>query len=104
MADPVYYYGRRRSLTGPVILIIIGTLFLLANMRILHAAVLWALFARFWPLLLVLAGLIKLIEHFSDQRAGVPTRRLGGGTVVLIIFLVILGLAATTSYRFRDRV
>jgi DUF4097 and DUF4098 domain-containing protein YvlB len=53
------------------------------------------LFSKFWPLLLILWGIIKLIEHEQNKRAGIPGSGIGAGGVFLVIFIVIAGLIAT---------
>src|SRR5271166_2085952 len=70
---PPYRY--RRSIAGPLVLIIIGLLFLLRNMGI--RLPIWHWFGHWWPLLLILWGVIRLIEHSTAQRDGY--RRGGGG-------------------------
>lgn len=45
---------RRRSFAGPVVLIILGIVFLLGNMHLLSWARLGTWFAHYWPLLLIL--------------------------------------------------
>jgi hypothetical protein len=100
---PQIHYHRRRSLAGPVVLIAIGVIFLLGNMHYLSWGSLHHYFARYWPALLILWGLIKLMEHFQDNRAGVPSRGIGAGGVVLIIFLVLIGMGFTASDRVNWR-
>jgi DUF4097 and DUF4098 domain-containing protein YvlB len=90
---PVYRY--RRSLTGPLIVIVIGLIFLLRNMGV-HIPV-WHFFGRFWPLLIILWGVIALIEHFTALKQGYRTRSLGGGGIILLILVVVAGLAAHHS-------
>ena len=90
---PVYRY--RRSLAGPLILILIGMVFLLRNFGV-HLPV-WHFFGRFWPLLIILWGVIALVEHFTALRQGYQTRHLGGGGIVLLVLIVIVGLAAHHS-------
>ena len=65
---PPVYYRHRRSLAGPLILIIIGLVFLLRNFGV-HIPV-WHVFGRFWPLLLILWGVIRLIEYSLAPRYG----------------------------------
>jgi len=96
---PQVHYHRRRSLAGPVVLIAIGVIFLLGNMHYLSWASLHHYFARYWPALLILWGVIKLVEHMQDTRAGLPSRGIGAGGVVLIIFLVIFGMGFTATDR-----
>ena len=91
---------RRRSFAGPVVLIIIGVLFLLGNMGMLSRFALVTWFAKFWPLLLILWGVIKLFEYWHAQREGYRPAGIGAGGVFLIIFLIILGSAATGFVRF----
>src|SRR3982751_5269400 len=91
---------RRRSFAGPVVLITIGVLFLLGNMGFLSRLALVAWFAKFWPLLLILWGVIKLFEYWQAQREGARATGIGAGGVVLIIFVIILGSAATGFVRW----
>ena len=58
------------------------------------------LFAHYWPALLILWGVIKLIEYQQAQRDGVPARGIGAGGVFLIIIIVFCGLIATQASRF----
>ncbi|MGA7289609.1 MAG: DUF5668 domain-containing protein, partial [Terriglobales bacterium] len=66
-----------RSIAGPVVLILMGVLFLLGTMGILEIHSLGRLFARFWPALLILWGLLKLMEYEQAKRAGQPARGIG---------------------------
>src|ERR1700758_4783528 len=86
---------RRRSLAGAFVLIILGTVFLMATMRILSIGRLAHLFANYWPALLILWGVIKLIEHQRAQREGYRASGIGGGGVVLVVMIVVFGLMAT---------
>jgi hypothetical protein len=91
---------RRRSFAGPVVLIVIGIVFLLGNLHLLSWMRLGTLFAHYWPLLLILWGVIKLLEYQQAQRDGVPARGIGAGGIFLIIFIVVCGLMATQAARF----
>ena len=91
---------RRRSLAGPVILIAFGLLFLLKNLGVNIPV--FVIFARWWPVLLILAGLIKILEGVQSERSGEPTTRLGGGTVFLLVMLCIFGSAASVAYMHRE--
>ncbi len=90
----------RRSLSGPIVLISIGIVFLLGTMGYLNWARLVHWFAHFWPIILILAGIIKLVEYQAAQREGTRAPGLGAGSVVLIIFLIVVGLIATQASRF----
>jgi len=86
---------RHRSFAGPFVLIILGTVFLLATMHVLSVARLAHLFANYWPVLLIFWGVIKLLEHVQAQREGARTSGIGAGGVVLIVMIVGFGLIAT---------
>jgi DUF4097 and DUF4098 domain-containing protein YvlB len=90
----------RRSFAGPIVLIILGIIFLLGNLHMLAWSRLGSWFAHYWPLLLILWGVIKLIEHQQAQRDGLPSRGIGAGGVFLVIVIVICGLLATQATRF----
>lgn len=98
-APQVQYVRRRRSLAGPVVLIAIGVLFLLGNFHVLTWRALGHYWARYWPVLIILWGIVKLVEHWQDNRDGMPGRGIGVGGVFLLIFVIIFGLAATTGER-----
>jgi DUF4097 and DUF4098 domain-containing protein YvlB len=86
---------RRRSFAGPLVLIILGLVFLLGNLHWISWERLGTLFAHYWPLLLILWGVIKLVEYQQAQRDGVPARGIGAGGVFLVIAIVVCGLIAT---------
>src|SRR5213078_2207139 len=88
-----------RSFAGPVVLILIGVFFLLGNLGILqwHNLGLW--FAHYWPALLILWGIIKLVEYQQASRSGARSAGIGAGGVILVVFLVIAGLTATSLSR-----
>jgi len=89
----------RRSISGPIILISVGILFLLGTMGYLNWTQLGHWFAHYWPVILIVAGVIKLIEYQAAQRQGVRPSGLGVGGVFLIIILIVLGLTATQMSR-----
>jgi len=88
-----------RSIAGPVVLILIGVLFLLGTMGLMDIHHLGSLFARFWPALLILWGALKLIEYEQAKRLGQPARGIGVGGVFLMLFLIMAGLIATQVSR-----
>jgi len=90
----------RRSFAGPFVLIVLGVVFLLGNLHMISWARLGTLFAHYWPALLILWGVIKLIEHQQAQRDGLPARGIGAGGVFLVIVIVVCGLIATQASRF----
>ncbi|HEV2112501.1 MAG TPA: DUF5668 domain-containing protein [Terriglobales bacterium] len=87
----------RRSIAGPLVLIVIGILFLLGNMGLLSWHSLGLGFAHYWPFLLILWGVVKLIEYYAAQRSGYIAPGIGAGGVVLIVFLVLLGMGASVG-------
>ena len=91
---------RRRSFAGPFVLIVLGIVFLLGNLHMLSWMRLGTLFAHYWPALLILWGVIKLIEYQQAQRDGVPARGIGVGGIFLVIIIVVFGLMATQASRF----
>jgi DUF4097 and DUF4098 domain-containing protein YvlB len=88
-----------RSIAGPVVLILLGVLFLLGTMGILDTHRLGLLFAHYWPALLILWGVLKLIEYEQAKRYGQTARGIGVGGVFLMLFLIGAGLIATQVAR-----
>jgi DUF4097 and DUF4098 domain-containing protein YvlB len=85
----------QRSLAGPIVLIVIGGLFLLHNFGI--RVPIWHFFGHWWPLLLILWGVIKLAEHANANRQGYRASGIGAGSVLLLILIIIIGLGAHYS-------
>jgi DUF4097 and DUF4098 domain-containing protein YvlB len=97
-----------RSLAGPIVLIVIGIFFLLGNLRVVYWHDLGRWFSHYWPVLLILWGVIKLVEYQQANQAGRRAAGIGAGGVLLLIFLVVAGLIATEAYNvnweeFRDQ-
>ncbi len=88
-----------RSFAGPIVLIVLGIFFLLGNLGMIAWHDLGRWFAHYWPVLLILWGVIKLIEYQSANRAGGRARGIGAGGILLVIFLVAAGLIATQANR-----
>jgi DUF4097 and DUF4098 domain-containing protein YvlB len=87
-------YGPRvPSIVGPVLLILVGIIALLVLSGHIAASEFWAWYGRWWPLLLILAGLGLLAEWALDLRRDTPVRR-SGSFVGIIIFLAVLGFGA----------
>jgi hypothetical protein len=82
-------------MAGAIVLIMIGVLFLLGTMGVLNTHSIVVLFGRYWPALLILWGIIKLMEHEQAKRVGLPSRGIGVGGVFLILFVICAGLIAT---------
>ncbi len=87
-------YGLRvPSIVGPVLLISVGVVALLVVSGHIAASDFWAWYGRWWPLLLIVAGLGLLAEWALDLRRKTPVRR-SGSFVGLIILLAFLGFGA----------
>src|SRR6266850_2228096 len=76
---------RRRSMTGPFILIIVGVIFLLGNLHLISWGRLGTWFAHYWPLLLILWGVLKLVEHNRAKQEGRAAAGIGAGGGVKIV-------------------
>ncbi len=90
---------RRGSIVGPLMIVAIGVMFLLAQMGRISWGQSLDWYSRWWPAVLIVAGLVLLLEWFIDQQRGNETRHarvIGGGVVFLLILLAIAGLAART--------
>jgi len=90
---------RHRSFAGPLVLIIIGVVFLLGTMRVLSVGKLAHLFASYWPVLLILWGVIKIIEHQQARHQGTRASGIGAGGVLLVVMIVVFGLIANQLER-----
>src|SRR6266852_7716685 len=88
-----------RSIAGPVVLILLGVVFLMGTLGVLNWHSLFHLFERYWGALLILWGVLKLIEYEQAKRLGQPTRGIGVGGVFLMLFLIMAGLIATQVAR-----
>jgi DUF4097 and DUF4098 domain-containing protein YvlB len=99
---PQYYRPRPRSIFGPLALITLGVLFLLRTTNLVAAHTLHLWFAHYWPLLLILWGAAKLIEHLWAQQRGEPTPRLGGGSIVFLVFFILVstGISSTANWNW----
>ncbi len=80
-------YRRRPSLIGPLILITIGVLFLLANLGMLPFTF-WEIAYRFWPLILILIGL----EIIFGRRSMI------GALIVVVLWLALIGGVLWLAY------
>ena len=98
-ANYINTYGPRvPSVVGPLILVIIGIVGLLIYSGRIAGADFWAWYARWWPLLLIVAGVAMLGEWALDMRRATPVRR-GGRYIGLILLVAFVGLAASGAHR-----
>ncbi len=87
------------SFIGPLLLIGVGIIALLIHRGRLDWPALLFWYSRWWPVLLIAIGVLRLVEWGIDRATrssgGAPVRyRVGGGVVFLVIVLSVLGLAA----------
>ncbi len=84
--------ARRGSLVGPIILVVLGALFLANNLR--PELSLWDMAARYWPFLLIFWGAARLVEYVVGRASGRPiARTLTGGEVFLVVLICVAGNA-----------
>lgn len=81
---------RPRSITGPIILVGIGIIFLLNNLG--QNIPFWTYLADYWPFLLIGLGVIGLAEVFLHVSRGstMPPRPMAGGGVFWILVLLVV--------------
>jgi DUF4097 and DUF4098 domain-containing protein YvlB len=82
----------RASITGPLILIAIGALFLAHALRPdFHVG---EMLAQYWPLILIAWGIVALLEVcvLALRGAPLPPNGISGGGWLLVVFICIAGL------------
>lgn len=93
---------RPRSITGPLILVVIGLFFLLNNIR--PDLISFARIGDYWPFLLIGAGVIGLIEVLFHASRGItaPPRPFYGIGIfwIIVAALVISTLSRNHDFRF----
>jgi len=94
---------RRGSLVGPVLLILIGLLFLVNNLR--PDLPLLDVVARYWPYLLIAWGLLRMLEILvaAMRSRPLPLTGISGGEWVLVVFLCLIGSALYFANRYSSR-
>ena len=98
-----YYRPRPRSIVGPLVLITLGVIFLLRTTGVISFQAFRNWMVHYWPVLLILWGIAKLLEHIWARQRGEPTPRLGAGGIVLLVFVIMLGSAATETANWNWR-
>ncbi len=86
--------ARRGSIVGPLLILAVGIVFLLGQLGRITWSHAFAWYARWWPAVLVVAGLVLLAEWAVDQNSPRPggPRSIGGGIVLLLIVLAFFGV------------
>ena len=88
---------RHVSIVGPLIILAVGIVFLLAQMGRLSWGRSLEWYGRWWPAVLIAAGVVLLIEWGIDQQrqSGAGQVRIVSGSVVfLLILLALAGMSA----------
>lgn len=78
---------RRKSITGPLLLLLIGSLFLWRNLH--PETPVFDLLSMYWPFLLILWGVMRLFEVVISPQRRSPS--FTGGEVVLIVMICVVG-------------
>lgn len=91
---------RRGSVIAPLLLILIGGVFLIRN---IHPE--WPLFETlftWWPVLLIAWGVLRVIEILVTHFAGrpLPARGLSGGEWALVVVITIMGAGVWSAQHF----
>ncbi len=81
---------RNRSIAGPLVLVLMGVLFLVNNLRPELSAV--RLILSYWPFLLIAFGVVRLLEVLIDAGRGkpLPQRGITGGQIVLLVLVCLM--------------
>ncbi len=89
----------RRSIVGPLILILLGAAFLANN--IIPEFRIWSLFTTYWPFLLIAWGVLRLVEilFLAIGSRPLPRRGLSGNEVFLAVLICVIGSIAATASR-----
>lgn len=93
---------RRSSLIGPVLLIVLGVIFLINNLKP-EISLLRAL-GDYWPYLLIAWGGLRLLEilywHFAAKP--LPWSGISGGEWFVIVLIALIGGGLHVGHRYRD--
>jgi DUF4097 and DUF4098 domain-containing protein YvlB len=91
---------RMPSVTGPIVLIALGVMFLLVMTGHINGDQFWNWLGHWWPLLLIGLGLVAFAEWAIDLRSSQPGMRRSGGYVGLVFLIIILGASASGWQHF----
>jgi DUF4097 and DUF4098 domain-containing protein YvlB len=96
--DQRYYWRamHRPSIVGPIVLLAIGVIALLITAGRLSAPLFWSWFLHWWPLLLVVLGLVSLLEWFIDRDQ--PYRRKTGTFGIVLLISILVGIAYSQGH------
>jgi len=96
--DPNQTPGARRGSYGiGIVLVVIGVLFLVANLRPHFDP--WRVLWRYWPVLLIILGLAKLWDHMRNRNN--PQARssglISGGMIAVVVVALVAGASMHSS-------
>jgi hypothetical protein len=93
---------QRRSIFSGLLLILLGIVFLLFRFypNIGLGRIIW----HFWPVVIIVWGIAKLVDHLAARRTGERTSVLTGGEAALLIVVIfcLAGLGLADSVRKRS--
>ncbi|HLG96881.1 MAG TPA: DUF4097 family beta strand repeat-containing protein [Bryobacteraceae bacterium] len=91
---------RRGSVIGPLILILIGVLFLMRNLW--PDVPLADIVSRYWPFVLIAWGVLRLIEIllWAAMSKPIPRNGISGGEWVLVFLICIVGATMYTARNY----
>jgi hypothetical protein len=96
------YTPRVPSVVGPLILVGVGVIALLIYAGRIDSGEFWDWYGKWWPLLLIGAGLAMLGEWAMDLKRETPVRR-GGNFVGILILLAIVGVVSAWNHNHWDQ-
>ncbi|HEY3927938.1 MAG TPA: DUF4097 family beta strand repeat-containing protein [Candidatus Koribacter sp.] len=97
MASPVYVAPpppRRKSYAGAIVLILLGVIFLMHNFGFISG---WHFYARWWPLIIIVLGAVKLLEYFQAKQENTVPSGVTFGTIVLLFFVIVSGMVISKA-------
>ncbi len=96
---------RHTSIVGPLLLIAVGVIFFLIHTGRIAMVNFFGWYSHWWPLLLILIGLLRLAEWGIDRarapQDAPPVRYTTGGGVVFLVILLAIGGIATHAMEWR---
>ncbi len=94
---------RSSSVTSALILIALGVIFLMANMR--PGIDPWRIIFRYWPLILIFIGIGKIFDSLILRDRGAPagSGEVSGAGIAIIVLLAIFGFALWRGHERNDR-
>jgi len=94
----------RNSFVGPIILIVVGLLFLANNLRPDFSP--WRLLLDYWPYLLIAWGVVRLAEiaYLAARNQPLPKRGVSSGEWAVIIFVSLVSSGMWFAFDARDKI